>query len=149
MIITFCGHAEFYSAKSLETVLINILESNIGKQSAIFYLGGYGHFDEFARKTCKAFKNSHSKATSYFVTPYLDEKYLKNKDIDIYYDGVLLPDIEKVPKRFRIIERNKWMVRNADLVIAYVKYDWGGASQMLNYAKKLNKKIINLADFEI
>ena len=41
--------------------------------------------------------------------------------------------------------RNEWMVDSAELVIAYVKYSWGGASKTLEYAKRKMKQIINLA----
>ena len=38
------------------------------------------------------------------------------------------------------------MAKHADVVIGFVKYNYGGAYKMLNYAKKQNKKIINLAE---
>ena len=37
------------------------------------------------------------------------------------------------------------MVEEADLVIAYVMYSWGGAVKTLEYAKRKKKTIINLA----
>ena len=38
------------------------------------------------------------------------------------------------------------MIEKADLVFAYVNKAYGGAYQSFIYAKKLGKKIINLAD---
>ena len=38
------------------------------------------------------------------------------------------------------------MVDEADLVIAYVMYSWGGAAKTLEYAKRKKKTIINLAE---
>lgn len=38
------------------------------------------------------------------------------------------------------------MVRQADIVVAYVLYDWSGASKTLNYASKFEKQTINLAN---
>ena len=37
------------------------------------------------------------------------------------------------------------MVEQADLVIAYVKYSWGGAAKTLEYSKRKKKRIINIA----
>ena len=37
------------------------------------------------------------------------------------------------------------MVEEADLVIAFVAYSWGGAAKTLEYAKRKKKTIINLA----
>ena len=61
------------------------------------------------------------------------------------FDSIIYPEIEKTPPRFAILKRNFWMINKADLVIAYVKHSWGGAAKSFNYAKKLNKKFINLA----
>ena len=38
------------------------------------------------------------------------------------------------------------MVKQSDLIIAYVTREWGGAYKTLEKAIKLNKKIINVAD---
>ena len=37
------------------------------------------------------------------------------------------------------------MVEEADLVIAYVMYSWGGAAKTLEYAKRKKVSIINIA----
>ena len=37
------------------------------------------------------------------------------------------------------------MVDSADLVIAYVKYSWGGAAKTLEYAKRRKVPIINIS----
>ena len=36
------------------------------------------------------------------------------------------------------------MVRNADLVVAWVNRDWGGAAAALRYAKGMKKEVIRL-----
>lgn len=80
-----------------------------------------------------------------FVTPYISEVYLKNKYAG-EYDEVLYAEIENVPKKYAIVKRNQYMVRQSDFVIAYVTLKFGGAYEMLNYANKLGKKYINLAE---
>jgi hypothetical protein len=40
------------------------------------------------------------------------------------------------------------MVESADVVIANVKYGWGGAAQTLEYAMKKKKKIYNYSHWE-
>ena len=62
------------------------------------------------------------------------------------YDSTVYPPLEKVPPKYAISERNKWMVSEADLIIAYVKYARGGAYNGLQYARRRGKRIINLAD---
>jgi len=41
------------------------------------------------------------------------------------------------------------MVEQADMVIACVDHDWGGASKTLEMAQKKKLPIINLADREV
>ena len=80
-----------------------------------------------------------------FITPYLDKNYSKLEFAKYHYDDVIFPPLESVPLKFAILKRNEWMVDEADLVIAYVMYSWGGATKTLEYAKRKKKTIINLA----
>ena len=80
-----------------------------------------------------------------FITPYLDKNYSKLEFAKYHYDDVIFPPLESVPHKFAILKRNEWMVEETDLVIAYVMYSWGGAAKTLEYAKRKNKTIINLA----
>ena len=76
---------------------------------------------------------------------YLDKNYSKLEFAKYNYDDVIFPPLESVPRKFAILKRNEWMVEEADLVIAYVMYSWGGAVKTLEYAKRKKKTIINLA----
>lgn len=68
------------------------------------------------------------------------------EDFEKYYDRVDIP-ISAHPK-LAITKRNEWMVEQADLVICYIERESGGAYKAVQYAKKLDKEIINLADYE-
>ena len=50
--------------------------------------------------------------------------------------------MESVPPRFAISKRNQWMVEAADIVVAYVLHNWGGAAMTLQHAKRKKKEII-------
>jgi hypothetical protein len=62
------------------------------------------------------------------------------------YDSIVYPPIEKSPPRLAIIKRNEWMISKADLIIAYVLHTHGGAYKSLEYARKKNRFIMNLAE---
>lgn len=66
----------------------------------------------------------------------------------LLYDSIVYPQIEDKPLRFAISYRNRWMVKGADLVVAYVNHKWGGAYKTYAYAIKLGKMIFNLAEIE-
>ena len=126
MIITFCGHSNFSFSDATKDELKNLLLEKIRKNPTCkFYLGGYGDFDGLCLRTLKDLKNDFPDIELIFITPYLDKNYSKLEFAKNHYDDVIFPPLENVPRKFAILKRNEWMVEEADLVIAYVKYSWG------------------------
>ena len=146
MIITFCGHSNCLFNDDVKEQLKNILVGEIIKNPTCkFYLGGYGDFDSLCLRTLRELKKEFLDIELIFITPYLDNNYSKLEFAKYHYDDVIFPPLESVPRKFAILKRNEWMVDSADLVIAYLKYSWGGAAKTLEYAKRKKKTIINLA----
>ena len=139
--VTFCGHKDVYPAAGVESWLRNTVKSLILRGADTFLLGGYGGFDALAAEAVWEAKKRHPQITSILVIPYIDKKVYSEK-----YDDTLFPPLEDVPRRFAILKRNRWMVDEADLVVAYVNHSWGGAAKTLEYAQKKKKEIINYAD---
>ena len=150
MIITFCGHSDFIKNEVTEKKFLSFLGETVGEECAEFYLGDYGNFDSFAYNCCRIYKQTHPNVLLVFVTPYLEEEYITNrpKYRESHYDSIIYPSIENKPKRFAIFYRNKYMVEQADFIIAYVNKNYGGAYTTYRYAKKMGKVIFNLADFK-
>ena len=147
MIITFCGHSDFLFSDDVKQQLKNILLNEIRKNPTCkFYLGGYGDFDGLCLRTLKELKNDFPEIELIFITPYLDKNYSKLEFAKYYYDEVIFPPLENVPRKFAILKRNEWMVNEADLVLSYVTYSWGGAAKTLEYARRKKKTFINLAE---
>ena len=143
MIITFFGHRDFRKGNELKAKVLSILEE-YGKSEPIeFFLGGHGSFDVFAHSCAKEYKKQHPDTKLIFVTPYLNENYLKRHSSG--YDETLFPDLEKTLPQFRIIKRNEYMVDKADIIITFVTVKCGGAYNTSEYARKKSKTIINLA----
>ena len=143
MIVTFVGHSNFSDKEKLN---VGILEEIIKDNDVEFFLGGYGDFDGHALDTAIKYKEKHENAKITFVTPYIYKNYYLICGIKKKVDEIIYPELEKVPKKLAIIKRNEWMVEKADVVIAYVKYSFGGARTAYDYAVRKNKKIINLAN---
>ena len=62
-----------------------------------------------------------------------------------YYDSIIIPEsMHGVHPKAAITLKNRWAVEQSDLVIVYVERSNGGACAAMKYAKKLNKRIINL-----
>ena len=150
MIVTFCGHREFFKKAEYEQKVLAFLQERVGEQCADMYLGGYGGFDSFAYDCCKKYQATHPQTSLVFVTPYLTLEYQRNRlqYEEKLYDTIVYLDIENKPKRYAIVYRNKYMVEKADLVIAYVSHNWGGAYATYQHAKRKGKEIFNLTDFK-
>ena len=135
--VTFCGHSDFNGEREVVDWLRNVVDDLIHRGADDFLLGGYGGFDVCAASVVWEMKQTYPHIRSTLVLPYLD------RDVDAEkYDSTWYPPLEEVPKRFAIAKRNEYMVDAADVVVAYVKYDWGGAARTLDYARRKNKEII-------
>ena len=149
MTITFCGHSNFSFDNTVKEKLKELLLQEIRKNPACkFYWGGYGDFDSLCLNILKEIKADFPAIELLFITPYLNDNYSKLETAKLYYDGIIYPPLENVPRRFCISKRNEWMVNEADLVIAFVKYSWGGAAKTLEYVKRKKVKFFNLADLD-
>ena len=150
MVIAFIGHSALspYSEEIAEKLKNTISENLPAGEEVTFFCGGYGEFDALCAKVCHDMKESHPHLESLLITPYITEARQKklNNDFQIkeLYDGIVYPPLETVPFRFAISRRNEWMMENADLIIAFVTHNYGGAYTALSDAKRRKKKIINL-----
>ena len=92
MIVTFCGHRQIEHKESVHYWLERTIHELIQKGAGVFYLGGYGAFDQMAADIVHHAKLCHPQIESILVLPYL------NRPIDLkYYDDTLYPPLEKVP----------------------------------------------------
>ena len=75
---------------------------------------------------------------------------VEKKYYESLYDEIILPaELINVHYKAAIPLRNRWMVNQSDFVIAYVSRRFGGAYTTYQYAQKLGKPIINLADSSV
>ena len=141
MIVTFCGHSQISQSEEVEKWLYAITKKLIKEGASTFYLGGYGAFDSLAASVLRTQKKWHPQLELVLVLAYLNTRKHTSD-----YDRTVYPSLETVPPRFAISYRNRWMVEAADVVVAYVLHDWGGAATTLRCAKQKKKLIISYCD---
>ena len=141
MIVTFCGHREIAQTTEVEEWLQTVIRGLIEQGATTFYLGGYCAFDGLAASVLRKEKKNHP-----WIERILVLAYLNGRQDAVGYDGSVYPELEKIPRRFAILHRNRWMVQSADVVVAYVLHDWGGAATTLRYAKQKRKRIISYSE---
>lgn len=137
MNVTFCGHSQLEEPEKIKVWLKKIIEDLIKQGAKTFYLGGYGQFDVMAASVLYKMKKQHCNIEIILVLAYPDKKY----DASIY-DSSIYPPLENIPRRYAILKRNEYMIDISDIVISYVKYNYGGAYTTLKYARRKNKQII-------
>ena len=138
MIAVFCGHAEVDSKNEIRAWLFEVTQQLLEEGIDIFYFGGYGEFDRMALDVVTEQKKQYSHINRILVLAYLR----KNMNAAKQYDETVYPDLESVPPRYAIVRRNQKMIEAADVVVAYLTHEWGGAYQMIQYARRKRKNII-------
>ena len=121
-----------------------IVEENVG----YFYIGQYGSFDRMAALAVKQLKKKYPDITLHQVLPYHPAERPVQAPAD--FDGTYYPEgMEAVPKRYAIVRANQQLVNNSDWLIAYVWHPGSNARNLLEYARRREKKglirILNLA----
>lgn len=146
MIVAFCGHRDFVESTDIEERLAALIEKYARESDRLIcYNGGYGNFDYFAAKCVQRLQERYSNIRNCLILPYIDQTFLDRIEIfKNHFDETIYPPLETIPRKYAIIRRNEWMIDSADIIIAYVKYSWGGAARTLEYAKRKKKNIIQI-----
>ena len=139
MICTFFGHRD--ASEKVVFALKEVIESLIKKGIKSFYVGNNGNFDAMVRRQLEDLSKAYE-INFTVVLAYLPEDRREHENLanTIYPEG-----IESVPKRFAISWRNKWMLKQADVVITYVTHPSSGAWEFEKLAVKQGKRVINIA----
>lgn len=143
--VTFFGHREIRDDRLVEARLLPILKEILRQNEFVeFYLGRNGEFDELAARLVRTARAAMGEENSalILVLPYTVKDIAYYRD---YYTEVMIPDalIGLHPKG-AITARNRFMVDLCDLVIAYTDHA-GGAESAVRRAKRLKKRVIQLA----
>ncbi len=149
-ICTLAGHREVYQSgveEQLEMEIEKLLQTD---NEFTFLNGGMGQFDEMGAYAVRAVKRRHpeKRITLVLVLPYMSNKL--NTDKEYYqrsFDQIIIPkELDSAHYKAAIGLRNRWMVDQADLVLAYIYRDFGGALATVRYAQRQRKLVINLAE---
>ena len=108
-----------------------------------------GEFDKLCSSAVRRAKHKYSDRdiTLNIVFPYLTQELNREKYYyEQFYDGIIVPDeIAGTHYKSAITKRNRWMVQQSQILIAFVYRDYGGAYTTLKYAQKQGLQIENIA----
>lgn len=142
----FMGHRD--SGEELLPALEAMIENLIMNEAVCyFYVGSYGGFDRIATTALRKAKTAHPEITLMRLLAYHPAE--KEPDLPHGFDGTYFPDgLEQVPKRFRILRANKYMIDTSDWIICNVRHTTSNSGRLLEYARNREAKdliqIVNL-----
>ena len=139
-VCTFFGHRDCPASirGALRATLIRLIEQE-GVTS--FLVGCQGAFDAAAASVLRELWPRYPQINCAVVLAYLPRR------AEAFPLPTLLPEgIERVPGRFAISWRNRWLLEHCDMVVCYVTHSWGGAAKFVQLAKKQGKSVCNLAE---
>ena len=133
---TFLGHrdCDFSISVELEMTIENLIKN---KGVNHFFLGNHGNFDRIALHSVTTLQGKYPHITYEIVLAYIPDKQINHHAL--YPEGS-----EKIPKKFAICFRNKWMVNHSDYIVSHIRCDFGAAYHFVTLAKKLGKEVINI-----
>jgi uncharacterized phage-like protein YoqJ len=109
-----------------------------------FYVGTHGAFDKMVQEVLEELSKEYTFIKYSVVLAYLP----KVRDDTIPYEKTIYPDgLEKIPPKYAIIERNKWMINQSDILICYVVDSFSNSFTFKEFAEKKGKCVINLFDY--
>ena len=148
--VSFFGHREIENFSEMELRLESLIRDLIEQKEYVeFLVGRNGEFDQLVASTVLRLKRivREDNSALVLILPYMTAEFANNQEsFERYYDEIEISAIA-AGKHFKsaIQARNREMVERSDMVICYVIHK-GGAYQSVQYAKKQNKKIINVAE---
>ena len=149
--VAFFGHRYIDNPLKVEELLEEQIRKLINEKEYVdFLVGRNGDFDQCVSSTVlRVRKNVRDDNSSLIlVLPYPTAEYLNNEEYfhDYYSDVDISYAASKAHPKSAIQIRNREMVNRADLIICFVERNSGGAYKTIEYAKKQNKTVVNIAE---
>ena len=134
----FIGHRE--SSEEIYPALYAAVEQHILEYGVTeFIVGHYGGFDRLSASAVKAAKQFYPDVKLILLLPYHPaERPIPTPD---GFDGTLYPPgMESVPRKVAIVRANRYVVDHVDYLIAYAWHPASNARELLEYAKRREKR---------
>ena len=134
----FIGHRE--TSEEIYPALYAAVEQHILEYGVTeFIVGHYGGFDRLAASAVKEAKRFYPEVRLILLLPYHPAErpipMLEGFDRTFYPPGM-----ESVPRKVAIVRANRYVVDHVDYLIAYAWHPASNARELLEYAKRREKR---------
>ena len=103
----------------------------------LFLVGKEGTFDRMVALALAQLKKEHPTGRCYIVLAYMP----KNQSEPLALETLYPEGLENVPKQFAIDRRNRWMLKQSDMTVCYVRNSIGNAARYLEIAQKMARPL--------
>ena len=149
----FTGHRSIDTARSpsISCTLNGVVQSLINHGATDFYTGGALGFDTLAALTVLRLRHICPNIRLHLILPCKTQTKMWSERDKFVYEQILLSadSVEYVQESYTsgcMHERNRRLVDNAELCVAYCEHSGGGTAYTVAYALKNEKELINIAD---
>lgn len=110
----------------------------------MFYTGGMGQFDDLFSSAVRQLKKSFPDVRLICIKPYMTKEINEAGEyLYTLYDDIVIPtELADVHYKAAIKERNRYIIRKSNVVIVYLRRDFGGAYEAKRYAERLGKQLV-------
>ena len=151
--VCFTGHRTIPMLKKrkIEKKIKETLEALIDNGYCYFGAGGALGFDTIAALTVLGLKKKHPEIKLILVLPCKNQtRGWEEKDVTVYES--IIEQADKVVytqehyDRGCMFKRNRHLVDNSSVCVAYLTEEKGGTAYTVNYANQKGVKVINIAE---
>lgn len=144
-ICTFFGHRTVDEPieAALYGTICQVIEQN---KVTAFYVGGHGEFDKMCASAVRIAKRQYPEIRLILVKPQMTHEFSAHRNwYAMMFDDVMIPAESNLANyKAAIPIRNRWMAAHADIIVTYLRREYGGAFNAVKYAQKQRKSIIAL-----
>ena len=128
----FIGHRE--AGPEILPALEAAIEKHISEYGVTeFIVGHYGGFDRLAARALVTAKKRHPEVKLLMLIPYHPAE--RPVETPPGFGGTFYPPgMESVPRKFAIVQANRYVIDHADYLIAHVWHPASNAQKLLEYA---------------
>ena len=131
-----CGFGHRVVYFDMEDALNEAIERAIREGCELFLTGAMGRFDSMFACAIRQKKRTYPNIRLICVKPY--------PTVELNDDVWIPSELLGMHPKGAIVMHNRIMINQSDLVIVYIKHEFGGAYQALRYAQRNGKQLILL-----
>ena len=153
--VCFTGHREIEpaAARLIPALLKSAIKDAISRGATRFLAGGAMGFDTIAALCVLELKQEFPNITLELILPCTNQAQKWSERNRLVYDMIIerADRVEYLHQSYTpscMHDRNRRLVEEADLVIAYLVHSGGGTAYTVAYALQNDKELINVYDFQ-